>query len=115
MNRELERAHEALQCIPPDLPRDEWVRVGMGAHAAGLSFDDFDSWSAGASNYEASAARDTWRSFKDAGQSGRIGVGTLFRVAAEHGWTRNASATRYVRATGANPSSGLLPVSWTPC
>ena len=110
MNRELERAHEALQCIPPDLPRDEWVRVGMGAHAAGLSFDDFDSWSAGASNYEASAARDTWRSFKDAGQSGRIGVGTLFRVAAEHGWSRNASATRYVRATGANPSSALPQV-----
>ena len=106
MSRELERAREALQYIPPDLPRDDWVRVGMGAHAAGLSFDDFDLWSAEAANYDASAARNTWRSFKDAGQGGRgIGAGTLYRLAAEHGWRMNASATRYVRA--ARPSKAL--------
>ena len=108
MSRELERARDALHYIPPDLPRDEWVRVGMGAHAAGLSFDDFDSWSAGAGNYDASAARDTWRSFKDAGPIGRsVGAGTLYRVAAEHGWRTNASATRYVRAARSRRSKTL--------
>ena len=49
----LDRARDALQAIPPDLPRDEWVRAGMAAQAAGLGFDDFNDWSAGAGNYDA--------------------------------------------------------------
>lgn len=77
------RALEALHAIPPDLPRDDWVRAGMAAQAAGLDFDTFNDWSAGAGNYSERDARDTWRSFKP-GKG--IGAGTLFRVAAEHGW-----------------------------
>lgn len=79
----LSRAREALHSIPPNLQRDQWVRAGMAAHAEGLDFKDFDSWSAQAGNYDARAARDTWRSFK-AGKG--IGAGTLYRMAAEHGW-----------------------------
>lgn len=81
----LDRARDALQSIPPDLPRDEWVKAGMAAHAAGLAFDDFDQWSAGAGSYDARACRDTWRSFKpDKG----IGPGTLYRMAADMGGWR---------------------------
>ena len=79
------RAREALQSIPPDLPRDEWVRAGMAAHAAGIDFDTFDQWSAQAGNYTASDARDTWRSFKP-GKG--VGAGTLYRMAAELGGWR---------------------------
>jgi hypothetical protein len=79
---DLDRARDALHAIPPDLPRDEWVRVGMAAQAAGLTFDEFDAWSAGAECYEAAAARDTWRSFKP-GKG--IGAGTLFWMAGDHG------------------------------
>ena len=75
---DLDRARDALHAIPPDLPRDEWVRVGMAAQAAGLSFEDFDAWSARADNYEARAARDTWRSFKP---DGPTSAGTLFYLA----------------------------------
>ena len=71
---DLDRARDALHAIPPDLPREDWVRAGMAAHAAGLSFDDFDSWSAQADCYKDRAARDTWRSFKP-GKG--IGAGTL--------------------------------------
>ena len=79
---DLDRARDALHAIPPDLTRDEWVRVGMGAHAAGLGFDDFNNWSAGGGTYNERDARDTWRSFKP----GRgVGVGTLFKIADEHG------------------------------
>ncbi|MCM0610585.1 MAG: AAA family ATPase [Ideonella sp. WA131b] len=78
----LDRAREALQAIPPDLPRDEWVRAGMAAQAAGLGFDDFNEWSAGAGNYDERAALATWRSIKP-GKG--IGEGTLYRMAAEHG------------------------------
>ena len=77
------KAIDALHAIPPDLPRDEWVRVGMAAHAAGLDFDTFDAWSAGAGNYDAAASRDVWKSIKP-GKG--IGPGTLYRVGAEHGW-----------------------------
>lgn len=90
---DLARARDALQAIPPDLPRDEWVRAGMAAKAAGLSFEDFDSWSAQADSYNAAAARDTWRSFKD-GKG--IGPGTLFHLASGAGW----------RPDGARPEAG---------
>jgi hypothetical protein len=82
MLADLDRAREALQAIPPDLPHDDWVRAGMAAQAAGLGFDDFNEWSAGAGNYDERTARETWRSIKP----GRgIGEGTLYRMAAEHG------------------------------
>lgn len=77
------KAIDALHAIPPDLPRDEWVRAGMAAQAAGLDFDAFNDWSAGAGNYSERDARDTWRSFKP-GKG--LGAGTLFRMAAENGW-----------------------------
>lgn len=79
------RAREALASIPADIARPDWVRVGMAAQAAGLDFDDFDSWSATGSNYDARGSRDTWRSFKS-GEG--VGAGTLFRMAAELGGYR---------------------------
>ena len=88
---DINRARDALHAIPPDLPRPEWVKAGMAAHAAGLSFDDFDSWSALADCYEAAAARDTWRSIKP---GGGIGAGTLFRMAADHGWREHRQGPR---------------------
>jgi len=56
-------ARDALAAIPADLPREEWVRAGMAAQAAGLGFDDFDAWSAQGASYDQRATRDTWRSF----------------------------------------------------
>lgn len=79
---DIERAAAALQAISPDLPRDDWIKAGMAAHAAGLDFDKFDAWSAQGSNYDAAKCRSEWRTFK-AGKG--IGPGTLFRMAAEHG------------------------------
>lgn len=82
MMGDTDRAREALRSIPPDIPRDDWLRAGMAAHAAGLTFDDFDQWSAGAGSYDARACRDTWRSFKpDRG----VGAGILFAMARQHG------------------------------
>jgi putative DNA primase/helicase len=81
-----DRARTALRAIPPDLPRPDWVRAGMAAHAAGLGFDDFNEWSAQAASYNEGDARSTWHSFK-LGKG--IGAGTLFQMAAEHGWEHN--------------------------
>lgn len=60
------RALSALQAIPPDLPRDQWVKAGMGAHASGLTLEDFDSWSAGAGApvYNPKDVRYVWGTFE---------------------------------------------------
>ena len=112
------RARSALQTIPPDLPRDEWVKVGMATHAAGLPFDDFDAWSARADCYAARAARDLWRSIKP-GKG--VGVGTLFKMAADHGgieWRQSRPAkahARPVEATSA-PRPGMAAAEvWGRC
>lgn len=83
---EIARARAALFSIPPDLPHDEWVKVGMAAHSAGLSFDDFDTWcaQAGPPIYSPADCASTWRSFDD--NPGGIGPGTLFFMAKQHGW-----------------------------
>lgn len=108
------KAIDALHSIPPDLPRDEWVKVGMGAHAAGVDFDTFDAWSAGAGNYNAAASRDVWRSIKP-GKG--VGAGTLFRMAAENGWRmcegkpqqRAAPAPRKAAEPQRKPAPGIGP------
>lgn len=120
MSTDLERARDALHAIPPDVPRDEWVRAGMAAQAAGLDFDAFNDWSAGAGNYDPTAARDTWRSFKP-GKG--VGAGTLFRVAAEHGWRmvdkpqeRPQKALRKAAEPPRKPAPGMSPGDvWARC
>lgn len=95
---DIARAREALHAIPPDLDRESWVRTGMAAHAAGLTFDDFNDWSADAGNYQPDAARSAWRSFKP-GKG--IGPATLFHIAQEHGWTAPK------QDTGRKPSKSM--------
>ena len=115
------KAIDALHSIPPDLPRDEWVKVGMGAHAAGVDFDTFDAWSAGAGNYNAAASRDVWRSIKP-GKG--VGAGTLFRMAAENGWRmgegkpqqRQQQAPRKAAEPPRKPAPGMSPAEvWNRC
>ena len=90
------RASDALYAIPPDLPRDEWVRVGMAAQSAGIGFDTFNDWSALAVNYSERGAHDTWRSFKP-GKG--VGKGTLYKIAAEKGWRMGADKPQRQAAT----------------
>lgn len=117
-----EKAIDALRSIPPNLPRDDWVRAGMAAHAAGVDFDAFDQWSAGADSYNAAAARDTWRSFK----TGKgLGAGTLFKMAAENGWRMGGDskpqrssiqAPCRVAEAPRKPAPGMCPAEvWNRC
>lgn len=111
MNADLVRASEALFTIPPDLPREEWVRAGMAAQAAGLDFDTFNDWSAGASSYDARDARDAWRSFKP-GKG--IGAGTLFSMAADHGW-RDHKTAQEPRKAQTQPKGNRAAAVWSRC
>lgn len=77
----------ALQFIPANLPRDEWVRVGMAIKSEfsdGRGSDLFSDWSATADGYDLKAARATWQSIK---AGGGVSIGTLLRLAKEQGFT----------------------------
>jgi hypothetical protein len=81
--REAERARSALWHLDAGCPRPEWVRLGMAAKAAGLTFEDWHAWSETAGNYRNEAdCRSTWSSMKGEG----IGAGTLFAAARAAGW-----------------------------
>lgn len=81
---EPERARAALRSLDPGCPRDEWVKHGMAAKAAGLDFEDFHQWSAGADNFKGEQeCRSVWRSFKT---EGGVSAASLFRAARDAGW-----------------------------
>lgn len=75
----------ALTCIPADLARDEWARVGMAlkSEMGDAGFDLFNTWSQGSERYDQAATRETWRSIK---AGGRVQIGTLFHFAKSHGF-----------------------------
>lgn len=83
MQDEVERARSALFSLDPGCARAEWVRYGMAAKQAGLSFDDFHSWSAQAPNYRGECdCRKAWASFGD----GAVKTATLYYAARTTGW-----------------------------
>lgn len=75
---------DALRCVPSD-DRDQWVRMGMAVkNELGESgWTVWADWSETASNYNERDAKAVWRSIKAAGG---IGIGTLFKLAKDHGW-----------------------------
>jgi len=85
----------ALDCIPADLPRDEWVRIAMALKSelgeAGLEL--FDAWSKKGAKYNGKSIRDTWRSVK---VDGGVGIGTLLHMAKAYGfrWDERDSKTQ---------------------
>ena len=80
---DIARALSALSALDPECVREHWVRIGMAAKAAGLSKDDFVSWSSGAANYsDERSCVEVWRSISD----GPVKAATLFSMAFSEGW-----------------------------
>jgi putative DNA primase/helicase len=78
-----ERAASALDSIPNNLPRNEWIKAGSAAIAAGLDIEDIIRWSSGADNFTSEA--DVRSAFRNIKPTGGIGAGTLFYMAREYG------------------------------
>lgn len=79
----------ALDYISPDLPRDEWAKIGMAIKSEfpdDHGFSIFDTWSRNGATYKKKDCLSTWRSVKP---SGGVTVGTLFHLAKESGWKGN--------------------------
>ena len=76
----------ALAFIPANLPRDDWVKICMAIKSVfpddiGLAL--FIEWSATAESFDSKAAKSTWKNVK---AGGRVGIGTLLRVAQQNGF-----------------------------
>lgn len=89
---EIDRARSALFHLDAGCDRASWVRIGMGAKAAGLDLADWIDWCSSGANFGGETeARTVWRSFKP---SGGIGAATLFREAFDAGWSDSSSNQR---------------------
>lgn len=91
-----EEIRQAVETIPADCSRDEWINVGMALHWAGTQTDQVDAalqlwndWSAQSqSKYPGERGiTGQWNSFKTTKDTA-VKLGTLFHVAKQHGWTR---------------------------
>ena len=75
----------ALDHISPDVPYDDWLRIGMALHhwdpQAGLSL--WDAWSARGEKYVAGEPPLKWDGFTP---GGGVTLGTLFDMAKKAGW-----------------------------
>lgn len=107
---DIHEARSALQAIDPGSARSQWVKVGMAAHAAGLTAEDFIAWSSRADNFAGDRdCRSVWRSFKSEG----IGPGSLFQLAREAGWRpdETTSSARRGQRSSAPATSRRKPAA----
>lgn len=75
----------------PAHDRDDWLKIGMALkrHLGDAGWTLFDAWSQTADNYQASAVRSVWRSFRGSG----VGIGTLVYLAKANGYRKDALTT----------------------
>ncbi|NDH67430.1 MAG: helicase, partial [Gammaproteobacteria bacterium] len=107
---ELERARSALSALDSGCSHDEWIRIGMAAKAAGLSFDEFHAWSKNAANYLEKDCHAAWKSFDKAGG---ITEATLFFKAIEVGWkdSHDRDSCTIISKKNTNPKHNNAEVS----
>ena len=101
------RALSALQALDPGCAREQWVRIGMSAKAAGLTLEDFTDWSSDAANF--AGERDCallWRSVKD----GPVTAATLYSLALDAGWT-DVAKTRQNHRGKRTPAPATRPAT----
>lgn len=72
-----------LDALDPDMPYDDWYKVGMSVKAFGGPFAAWDEWSARGDKYKASEMVSKWNSFS---ASGGVTDGTLAMMAEAAGW-----------------------------
>lgn len=82
-------ALDALHAIDAGCTRDEWIKTGFAALAAGLELEDVNAWSASAGNYK--GERDVLLAFGRKAPR-KVTAGTLFFLAQAAGWKRPRDA-----------------------
>ena len=73
---------DLLARLHPDMPHDDWLKVGMVLHKIGESLDVWERWSRGVPRYEPGKCAEKWETF-DADKPGGVDMGTLVYMAKE--------------------------------
>jgi phage/plasmid-associated DNA primase len=87
IERTIQEAVEAMWAMPPEAADDYdiWITIGQSLHSVDDTLlDPWDDWSKQSSKYKEGECHRRWLSFSKAG--GR-GIGSLFHLAKENGWT----------------------------
>lgn len=80
---DIDWAQEYLAAIPATADYDTWLHVGMALHSVSPDLlEEWESWSKGATNYDAKACAYRWARFERSGRS----LGTLGYLAKKNGW-----------------------------
>ena len=94
------RIRSALDAIPVQARGDRegcWLRIGMALHgesgADEEAFALWDAWSQASPKYDASDQLRVWESFGEHART-PVRIGTLFRIAKDHGWHGQAAGGR---------------------
>ncbi len=87
-----ETVSAALNCIPPDVPRDDRVRLAFAVFDAlgDAGADLWRDWAGRRAKPDPAEDRSTWRSAR---KRGAVKVGTLFGLAKDHGFSFEAVQT----------------------
>lgn len=114
----------ALDTIPPDCSREEWLRVGMALHHEGVrtgtveqAYKMFSEWSAGdpansPENYKGQRDIDVvWRSLRINHES-PVTIGTLFNHAREHGWRKETPSVEGLFPKVVQSDESDKPFDW---
>lgn len=104
--------YDLLNAIDPDCDYDVWIKAMMAVHAGtgGNGLAMVDEWSAKGSKYKGSRDVEThWKSFKRSG----VTIGTLAKLARDHGADLSEIGRRHSTATAA-PKSKFFDGSLAP-
>lgn len=106
--QELRDLRSALFAIPAE-DRGIWIRMAMALKSAlgNAGWPLFDAWSGTttAGNFDPAENRAQWDSVAPAGEDrGKVGIGSLFALAREHGWPRASLGDLELRPDAAPPT-----------
>lgn len=101
---DIEEIRRAMDCIPSD-DYDTWIKVGMALKANRVAIEIWREWSSKSKKYNASEIHSKWNSFK----RHDIGLGTLFHLAAQHGYKRGTTTWAEPMLFDTRTPPGLSP------
>jgi len=106
---------DILPHIPPELPYQDWLAVGMALHHEGGSCAEWDAWSAQDTRpkqYRPGACAEKWRGFGHA--NGPVTIGTLYELAKRHGYKPMGGAPHVkARAYDWDDVIPVVDLEWT--
>lgn len=100
----------ALAVLPNDYGYNDWIKIGMSAFAAGVLFEDWDSWSQKHHSYDPKRTREVWQSFQRSGVQ-KVTAATLFWHVSRRvpGWKRPSCPADSRRSAKGGAAASTLP------